>query len=174
MSHEQTGRWLRLGCVCALALVSPLAVAAPAQPVGDWYYSLSGDISEAYTVSDSGAVLGLICFRSANTCSFYIRSSSTCESGQSSAILENTPSGSANLSGTCRPLTTDSGPIYAIVLSPMKSVASSLDTDGQVIGFAEPMASGQFRVYRFSTTGASSAIGDVIKSAEMPVGDQTY
>lgn len=174
MSHEQSVRWLRLWCVCALALVSSLAAAAPAQPVGDWYYSLEGDISEAYTVSDTGAVFGLLCSRSGNTCSFYIRSSSTCDSGESTVILENAPSGSADLSGACRPLTTDSGTIYAIVLSPMKAVVSSLGKDGQVIGFAEPMEGGQFRVYRFSTTGAGSAINEVIKSAEMPVGDQTY
>lgn len=174
MSNKKIWRWLRLLCVGALVFVSSVAIAAPAQPVGDWYCSLEGDISEAYTVSDTGAVFGLLCSRSANTCSFYIRSSSTCESGQSSAILENAPSGSANLSGACRPLTTASGTIYAIVLSPMKSVVSSLSTDGQVIGFAEPMEGGQFRVYRFSTTGAGSAIDEVIKSAEMPVGDQTY
>lgn len=164
----------RFWCFCALALLSAESVAAPNQQVGDWYYSLKGDISEAYTVSDSGATFGLLCSRSANSCAFYIRSSTTCESGQSGAVLENAPSGSANLTGACRPLTTESGTIYAIVLTPMTGLASSLGTDGQKIGFAEPLEGGQFRVYRFSTTGAGTAIGAVTKFAEMPVGDQTY
>lgn len=164
----------RFWCFCALALLSVGSIAAPSQQVGDWYYSLNGDISEAYTVSDSGATFGLLCSRSANSCAFYIRSSTTCEGGQSGAVLENAPSGSANLTGACRPLTTQSGTIYAIVLTPTTGLASSLGTNGQEVGFAEPMEGGQFRVYRFSTTGAGRAIGVVTKFAEIPVGDQTY
>jgi len=176
MSHASIERLrqCRLWCFCALALLSTASVAAPANPVGDWYYSLKGDISEAYTVSSSGATFGLLCSHSANMCAFYIRSSTTCSNGQSTAVLENAPSGSANLSGACRPLVTQSGTIYAIVLTPMTVVASSLGRDGQEIGFAEPMEGGQFRVYRFSTTGAGSAIGAVTRFAQMPVGDQTF
>jgi len=174
MSRANTGRLQRFWCFCSLVFLSMGAIAAPAQQVGDWYYSLEGDISEAYTASDTGAIFGLLCSHSANSCAFYIRSSTTCESGQEGAVLEIAPNGSANLSGACRPLTTPSGTIYAIVLTPMKTVASSVGTDGHQIGFAEPMQGGQFRVYRFSTTGAGAAIDEVIRSAEKPVGDQTY
>lgn len=176
MPHANVGRFRQHWpwYFCALALLSIGSAAAPAQPVGDWYYSLEGDIAEAYTASDTGATFGVLCSHSASSCAFYIRSLSACESGQGAAILENAPSGSANLTGTCRPLTTQSGTIYAIVLTPLTSVASSLGTDGQEIGFAEPMKSGQFRVYRFSTTGAAAAIGAVAKFSAMPVGDQTY
>lgn len=176
MAHANVGRLRqhRIWCFCALALLSTGSIAAPAQQVGDWYYSLVGDTAEAYTVSDTGATFGLLCSRSANTCAFYIRSSTTCDSGQSSAVLENAANGSANLTGACRPLTAQSGIIYAIVLTPLTAVASSLSTDGQEIGFAEPMQGGQFRVYRFSTTGAGAAIEAVAKFSEMPVGDQTY
>ena len=178
MGHVNVGRLRQrqpwLWCFCALVLLSTGSVAAPAQPVGDWYYTLGGDIAEAYTASDTGATFGIICVRSANTCAFYIRSSTTCDNGSSSAVLENAPSGSANLTGACRPLTTQAGTIYAIVLTPLTVLASSLGTDGQEIGFAEPMQGGQFRVYRFSTTGAGAAIEAVTKFSEMPVGDQTY
>lgn len=176
MTHARVRRLRqhRSWCFCALALFSIGSIAAPAQQVGNWYYNLEGDYSEAYTVSDTGAIFGLLCSHSANTCAFYIRSLTTCDSGESTAVLEDSPSGSANLSGVCRPLTTQTGIIYAIVLTPTKLVASSLGTDGQEIGFAEPMVGGQFHVYRFSTTGASSAIGAVAKFAAMPVGDQTY
>lgn len=157
---------------CALAFLSAGSIAAPSQQVGDWYYSLNGDISEAYTASNSGATLGMLCSRSLNSCSLYLRSEDSCDAGATIPVLVNAPNGSESLTATCRVLNTASGTIDALVLTLLAD--GTLSADGHFIGFALPMVNGAFHVYRFSTTGASTAIAAVTSSAEMPVGDQSF
>lgn len=161
---------------CSLLLVGLVffgsaAVAGQTMQVGDWYYSTNGDTSEAYTVSSTGATFGLLCSHSLNSCEFYLRSTSVCDAGQSYPILENSDAGAANLTATCRTITTPSGSIYAFVLSPMTTVESSLKGSG-LFGFAEPMQGGAFRVYRFSANGAMTSTAAVANYAAQAVGDQ--
>jgi len=170
-----TGEWLRslpFYCLCGLLWFGTASAAPPYPKIGDWYYSAGGDISEAYTVSDTGATFGMLCSRSLNSCSLYLRSEDTCNAGATIPVLVNAPNGSETLTATCRALNTTSGTVYALVLTLLAN--GTLSADGNFIGFALPMQNGAFHVYRFSTTGASSAIAAVTTSAEMPVGDQTF
>jgi len=159
-------------CLCGLLWLGTASAASPYPKIGDWYYSAGGDISEAYTVSDTGAIFGLLCSRSLNSCSLYLRSEDNCDAGATIPVLVNAPNGSESLTATCRVLNTASGTIDALVLTVLAN--GTLSTDGNFIGFALPMKNGAFHVYRFSTTGASSAIAAVTSSAEMPVGDQKF
>lgn len=171
MAKRIWGLVVGVALAVTLSLGAVPALAQNSNTVGDWYYSASGDLSEADTASSSGATFGMLCSRSLTNCVFYIRSDSTCDVGAQVPVLENAPNGAFQLTGTCQVIPAASGQIDALTLGPRKALESSLGADG-VVGFAVPMDSGAFRVYRFSTNGALPAIYAVAHYASQPVGDQ--
>lgn len=161
-------------CTVAMAVMCSSITPAFAQKVtvGDWIVQGGGGWAGAATTSTTGAELGVMCSASATSCLFYIDSTSQCDNGESYPILLNGPNGANNLVATCRIITLGSNTFDALVISPFDTVEGALTSDGQLLGFAEPMQNGAFRIYRFSTTGAAQAIKVAATEAAQPVGDQ--
>lgn len=172
--------------ICVRAVLVPTALSilllaargAPAvaatTSVGNWSVVTGTNYGMASTGSTSGGELGIVCDASMGSCLFFLDSSSMCTNGASYPILLNGPSGAFDLVATCRVVKIGAAnPIDTLVLSPYSAVQSALKSDGQIVGLAEPMTSGAFRVYRFSTTGAADASRVVAAAANSPDGDQT-
>jgi hypothetical protein len=121
--------------------------------------SAENGIYETYTVNESGSTLGLLC---TNTdCSFYLRAGITCESGGSYLALINSESGALSHELSCVPLTLSGRTEYVILIGNIESFASTV-MRSTTIGFAIPMASGQFKVSRFSLRGSTKALETVV------------
>lgn len=155
------------GLIFAFCAVTP----AVAKNFGAWHTKEDGDISEAFTTSDTGAVFGLLCSREKNKCVYYLSSESRCSEGATYPMLVNGDANADEITGTCHVITSASGDIHALVLTPIDDIAK-LAISGKSLGFAQPMVSGQFRVYRFSLVGSAPAIINAADYAAQKTGDQ--
>lgn len=128
---------------------------------GDWTYGRNDDGSwfYAYTMNDSGAVLGEWCSAGTGNCAWMIGTTTGCEQDSSYPILANADMGSAPIAISC------SGKIAGTDLTRylftnFKDI-ESLVRKSQRIGFAMPMQAGQFKVVRFSLSGESNAVASM-------------
>lgn len=170
-----------VNCAARSALVLTVALSflvgagalAATTSVGDWTVEAFSGGGVASTSSSTGGELGILCSQTTAKCEFFIDSSSQCTNGATYPFLMNGPAGASDLVATCRVINTGGTPIDALVLAPFDTVEGALKTDGQVVGFAEPMENGAFRIYRFSTTGAASATNAASSAASVSNSDQT-
>lgn len=129
---------------------------------GRWRADLSNSptLTEAATTNESGSLFGFICLISENRCTYYFSAHTTCVPGVASTILINTDTGALTSTTACIKV---QGNYYSSIQDTTglhNAVMSS-----QTIGIAIPMESGQFKVIRFSLSGANSAISLVAKAA---------
>lgn len=144
-----------------LLLCLPYAVTAFAanRAFGDWIVSADSGIYETYTGNESGSTLGLLC--TDTSCSFYLRAGITCESGASYLALINSENGASAQQLSCAPLTLNGKTEYVILVGDIESFATTV-LSASTVGVAIPMASGQFKVSRFSLRGAAKALEAVV------------
>lgn len=143
-----------------LLLCLPYATAFAANRViGDWVVSADSGLYETYTGNESGSTLGLLC--TDTSCSFYLRAGITCESGASYLALINSENGASAQQLSCAPLTLNGRTEYVILIGDIESFATTV-LSASTVGIAIPMASGQFKVSRFSLRGASKALEAVV------------
>jgi len=144
----------------------------------DWVYQNAGNgTAIAYTNNDSGSTLGVICIAAQN-CSVYLKTATACEDGAKYPVLVNADSGAVSASLTCENIASASEKKnFVFVFDDFSTILSTIMKD-QSIGVALPLASGQFRVTRFSLTGSNetlAAVNRTIKPAVKAVSntDQT-
>lgn len=144
-----------------LLLCLPYAVASYAanRVFGDWVVSAEAGIYETYTANDSGSTLGLLC--TDTDCSFYLRAGITCENGGTYLALINSESGASSHQLSCAPLPLNGRTEYVIMIGDIESFATTV-LRSTTIGFAIPMANGQFKVSRFSLRGSAKALEEVV------------
>jgi len=142
-----------------LCLSQPITTYAANRVIGDWLISAENGIYETYTANESGSTLGLLCTDS--DCSFYLRAGITCESGGTYLALINSESGAASHELSCAPLTLNNKTEYVLLIGDIKPFAEVV-MSSTTIGFAIPMANGQFKVSRFSLRGANKALEAVV------------
>ena len=117
---------------------------------GDWTVRGSGGVYIAATTNSVNAVFGSICDK--DGCTAFVNPLLDCEVGAKYPVLINSPAGSFTPSLLCEKV--DDRRIYSLPIE--GNVADSMSIGG-VIGFAFPMESGEFKVQRFSLTGAARA-----------------
>jgi len=139
----------------AFVLVCLLHVAAMAQTYGDWVVTRQPAGLQIAKTSISAAVIGIVCVIQDDVCHAYIGTNSTCDEDQKVPMLINSSVGSIMVNTTCTKL---GGSLYNIIAE-FDSAVSAFESGG-LVGFAIPLASGEFRVLRFSTRGATAAIRD--------------
>lgn len=144
--------------VFSVVLAASCAVShAQSRPFGDWSVlpaaDKSGDVIAATTIENGDAILAVRCFIKDQTCVHALQTSSTCQDQSTYPILLNGTSGATSIEGTCL----DGN---QLILSPFDPVRKNIVESTGIVGFAFPMASGAFRVFRFSTKGSSAAIGE--------------
>lgn len=127
---------------------------AEQQRVGDWTVDVSRSYAEAFTGNDSGSTFGLICLT--GTCLFYLDNSVRCKENSKTPMLINADSGATYVIATCLHLTWNSGGTRYVYTIQDKDVVTAISS-GATIGFAMPLESGQFKVTRFSLSGALRA-----------------
>jgi hypothetical protein len=125
-----------------------------AQTYGDWVVTRIAGLQIAKS-STGNAVIGVVCVVEADSCHAYIGTDSTCNEGQRVPMLINSAVGAVQVTTQCTKI---GGFLYNII-DEFDSAASAFESGG-VVGFALPLASGEFRVIRFSTRGATHAIRD--------------
>lgn len=141
----------------------PRITTVPPETFGDWsVIFLQNGASIASTSNNAGSVFGVVCDRSG--CTAFLNPKITCENGHRYPALINAPAASFSASLTCEKL--DDKFIYNLPLE--GSIADAMSVGG-VLGVAFPMESGEFKVARFSLTGAARASARAQQMAQAPV-----
>ncbi len=132
--------------------------------VKDWSFRLSSDgTAGAYTKNGSGSMLGVYC-ASKNKCILYLALGTGCDSGHQIPVLLNSSSGAEALTGTCENIAPPtSKEMFVLVLDNFNSVLNIVLKD-HTVGFAIPLASGQFKAAHFSLEGSNEALAAVDQS----------
>jgi hypothetical protein len=124
---------------------------APTETYGDWIVRrLTATAFFASTANDGGAVLGSIC--NAGGCTAFLNPKISCEPDHDYPALVNAPGGSFSTQLHCEKI--EDLLLYSFSVEGDMVDAMSI---GGVLGVAFPMASGEFKVSRFSLTGAARA-----------------
>ena len=148
-----------------LVVATHVAVAEP-KPVAikDWtFIDTGGGTGIAKTINESGSVLGIYCIAKQN-CDAYMVSSMTCEVGSKYPGLINSDSGSFHASVTCRNIASEGEkPNYAFVFDEFDLIRNLMLKD-HTVGVALPLASGQFKVARFSLEGSNETLAAVSRA----------
>ncbi|MFM2290133.1 MAG: hypothetical protein RL684_3276 [Pseudomonadota bacterium] len=161
----------------ALALwlaTSPLASAA-ATDYGDWRVNRSADGAtlDAYTVNETGSLLGEHCSVAEHSCNWVVVTAIRCSGEDEYPILGNTSSGAVPLQVQCQGATGDDSAQFRYGFTDWQQL-EALMQDAARVGFAMPMAGDQFQVLRFSLTGrtaATAAVEAVALAGEGGAGD---
>ncbi|WP_343518121.1 hypothetical protein [Sphingomonas sp.] len=131
------------------SVVVPAPPPLPGERYGNWYVTTTTGATFATTENESGSAFGVLC---GSSCVFFFNPVIQCEHDGKFPVLINTPAGAFNATLTCR------------VAEGRYLLAAPLDTTlldameiGGELGVAFPMESGQFKVTRFSLTGALKA-----------------
>ena len=150
-------------CLVIFSLLSSAICYAETLRFGDWQVDLSfaSEMTEAFTVNDSGSIFGAICVVSKDRCFYYVSPQVTCKEDDSSAVLINSDAGALSSTIICTKIA-DS--YYSIIQETQNLL--SLTSKSKNIGFAFPLADGKFKVVRFSLVGANDAI---LAAANKPI-----
>lgn len=140
-------------------IVVPVS-APPAESFQDWTVDRFGSFTAAYTTNNVGSVFGLLC--ASDSCSIYVNLQTSCETDGSYPMMMNSAAGAYPLTFKCHVIPRKADPAYVLVTD--ATVGPEAFAGGQ-IGFAEPMASGEFTVSRFSTLGARAAMARAMQRA---------
>ena len=155
-----------LVAIVALVTASPaIAQRTETEPLtetyGDWtVIAATEEVFMATTQNNAGAVFGTLC--TAQECTALLNPELQCRVGESYPALVNSPGGAVAVYLLCE----DFGEgtlVYSFAID--EGVAEAMAVGG-VIGIAFPMESGEFRVERFSLTGAARATGRASQLAQ--------
>lgn len=113
------------------------------------------DIRIAKIFNESSSTAGVLCIPSSKICSAYIGADFTCTEKARYPLLVNATTGANLLTTTC--VIFNKIPYLLFDDVDLEVVINAFES-GSEVGFAMPMQSGQFKVMRFSSAGATAAI----------------
>jgi hypothetical protein len=149
-----------IAAVLFLTITGSVAVNAQENRFGEWTVDFTNDKTNVYaaTANDSGSVLGEYCSLEKHVCNWMLAMDTACEGAGVFPLLGNAASGSVQLGVTCGgKVATPSGQVYQYFFTSWKDLELLLKDSG-LVGFAFPLADGQFKVTRFSLTGRTDAM----------------
>jgi len=160
-----------------LLLLTVIALPTSAEPrtatVKNWTFkdfrdgSAGGD-----TTNESGSELGVYC-SGTQQCFIFLITDTGCEENGKYTVLVNADSGAVATNASCTSINTPgSKGRFALVFDNFDTLLNSILKD-HAIGFSIPLASGMFKVTRFSLEGSNevlSAVGQTIKGGSKPAG----
>lgn len=131
------------------------SVAAKAQ-MGDWILVTSIPDMPIVSTSSGSSELGVFCLKG-DSCRAYLLIEGLCGSEELRIpVVVNAQNGATPLVAACRKISKG----WLLVLEDYNDMEVVLESGGDA-GFAIPLASGQFRVIRFSMRGAAKALQEV-------------
>jgi hypothetical protein len=151
--------------LAGLASIWNPAWATQAVSVKDWLFQDNGSSgAEAWTVNDSGSQIGVVCFGKSNCIAYFVSDSGTCQDDSKYPALLNSASGALALTTVCKKIESQTGkPRFVLVINEFNAVLDSILKDHN-LGIVIPMASGMFKVARFSLEGSNEALAAVNRS----------
>jgi hypothetical protein len=124
----------------------------------DWKVVIDADgTALAFTSNGSGSSFGIYC-ANANSCFAYLDSSTGCDDSSTYPVLVNSDSGAGSFEATCADLGSSASKNHAVIVFNDFSAIIKTVLKDHAIGFAIPLASGQFKVTRFSLEGSNETI----------------
>ena len=160
---------VRRACVATLMLLCFCDVAISQNySVGNWSVIKSNQEIQIAKVENGENATGIICVISSNSCLAYATLGFDCEDGHKYPLLINAATGAFNSLATCKHIIPE---LKIIVIEEFELMVSAFESGGEV-GFATPLKSGQFKVVRFSTIGATAAIKDARTRPTAPATNQ--
>lgn len=152
--------WKR--ALAIVLLVSAVTVSSfsqdsdPRLTYGNWSVFLSDDKKDliAATEQDGDKFLAYRCFTEQGKCVHVLVIATGCTEGQEYPVLVNASSGSLAIECLC----SENDGTYELLPTDFDKIHGALTSSTGPIGFAVPLASGQFKVVRFSLTGAKAAM----------------
>lgn len=143
----------------------PSSAPAPSERFGDWEVTFGGGSLYIATTSNTAkAAFGSICDDTG--CVAFFNPKIDCVEGDGYPALINAPAASYSVSLKCEKI--DDFKIYSL---PIEGAIADAMSVGGVLGIAFPMASGEFKVSRFSLTGAARASARAAQLATRKSGD---
>lgn len=138
-----------------LVLMSPGLAHAQTRTFGAWTVMISDDKNDliAGTFADDHKFIAYRCFGKAGRCAYSVVLEIECVDGESYPLLVNSSYAAVAVSCTCF----KNGETHELIPE-FDDFYRILQNSTGVIGFALPMASGQFKVVRFDLTGAKEAM----------------
>jgi hypothetical protein len=144
------------------------AGSAAAENVGDWAYQAQRSFYAA-TVNDSGNVFGQWCDVSEGTCMYLVAFPVACREDANYPVLANADSGVEQVMVACKGAldsrNAEGRQLYRYAFSDFARI-DALVRNSRRIGIAMPMEADQFRVFRFSLSGALPALTSMRGAAE--------
>lgn len=143
--------------ILSALLLSNMATAKDVA-VGNWSYSIEKNVRSASTFNDAGNLFGVWCYSSSATeCAFQLSVDISCEQDSIIPVLINSDGGAVHLTVTCGVTKSNNGNFYFLRFAEFDQI-KNITEGSQWFGVAFPMASGQFKVVRFSMVGSRAAI----------------
>lgn len=133
------------------------SVSAQISTYGDWVVTKTTPGLQIAKTSTGNAVAGIVCVVRSDNCYAYIGTDSPCKEDDRIPMLINSAVGSAMITTKCAEL----GGSRFNLIEEFDAAKSAMESGG-VVGFAMPLLSGEFRVVRFSTRGATAAIREAM------------
>lgn len=136
--------------------------------IGDWTVNKSMEgIRIASTATGEGSVVGILCNEASGNCFAYvIFNNIACEIRATYSLMINSAVGAYPVTTACSQI--EGSDLKNLqVFNEFERVKMALESGGDV-GFVMPLASGQFRVIRFSTKGATAAIKSAMALPSKP------
>jgi hypothetical protein len=151
------------------------AAAGAVPDFGDWRVARAADGStlDAYTINESGSLLGEHCNVAEHSCNWIVITAIRCSGEDEYPVLGNTSSGAVPLQVQCEGATDQEGAQFRYGFTDWQQL-EALMQDAARVGIAMPMAEDQFQVLRFSLTGrtaATTAVEAVALAADAGAGN---
>lgn len=129
------------------------SVPALSQQKGTWKITIDKTSQLAETTNDSNSSAGVLCFTSDKSCAAYISADIGCDENSKYPLMINAKTGANSLTATCMTF----AKTQFLIIGDLNMAVAAFES-GSDVGFAIPMQSGQFRVVRFNSVGATAAI----------------
>lgn len=145
--------------------MSSIAFAQNSKRYGDWTVGIdqSGN-PYASTISSSGEILSKKCFVNDDTCSWFLAIRISCEAGQQAPALFSINAGSSVHNLKCVQYL-GSVRLYSYLIFDPDDIDRMTNDEKGVIGIAFALKDGKFTVNRFSMSGASVAVANLMSLA---------
>lgn len=142
----------------ALLMLLPWYAYAQDATFGDWHVIQASNKTDYIAVTGQDnfdKALGYRCFSQSKQCVHFLIADIACEDGSQYPVLVNSDYSALSFDTIC----SENEGSYELILSNFDAIHEIL-IKSNVAGFAIPMASGQFKVVRFSLSGSSEAMSE--------------
>lgn len=152
------------GLLFAFVLVTGRSQAAQ---FGEWETGVAddGEYYFAITANDSGSIFGQFCYKDEGSCLWLVSFATECKKDSEYPALASGASGASSVTIHCFGTTPGMKGHYRYIFTDFDTI-DKMVRGGTQIGVVVPLASEQFKVFRFNLNGAVASINSMRRSAQ--------